>query len=209
MTKRKHRRPERVSPSPPDGDTREAKRQRRLERQREEAAARHRAARRQRAKRVGLTVVAVVVVAAGAFFVIRPDPELPGVERPASRGRGHVTAPSYDTSTPTSGAHLAQAPACRSYAEPLDPGLAVHALEHGAVVIWYDIAIAEQLRPELETIAGRWDSHVVVSPNTALDAPIVATAWNRLARYDEAGDDVGDFIDTYRRRGPERQLCGP
>jgi hypothetical protein len=151
----------------------------------------------------------VVVVGAGAFFLLRPDPELPGVERPTDQGRGHVTAPRYDTSTPTSGAHLAQAPACRSYAEPLDPGLAVHALEHGAVVIWYDTERAEELRPELETIAGRWDSHVVLSPNTALDAPIVATAWNRLARYDEAGDDVGDFIDTYRRRGPERQPCDP
>lgn len=129
------------------------------------------------------------------------------MERLSSQGDDHVAAPQYDTSTPTSGDHPLQAPACRSYAEPLELGLAVHALEHGAVLVWYDAARADELRPELEAIADRWDSHVVLSPNTAHDTPIVATAWNRLARYEEAGDDVAAFIETYRRRGPERQPC--
>lgn len=187
-------------------EAQEAKRQRRLERQRQEAAARQRAERRGRARRIAFAVVALLVVGIGGYFLLRPDPELADAERLSSQGDDHVAAPQYDTSTPTSGDHPLQAPACRSYAQPLEPGLAVHALEHGAVLIWYDAGRADELRPELDAIAERWDSHVVLSPNTALDAPIVATAWNRLARYDEAGD-VAAFIETYRRRGPERQPC--
>lgn len=188
-------------------EAQEAKRQRRLERQRQEAAARHRAARRAQARRVAFAVVALLVVGIGGYLLLRPDPELADVERLSSQGQGHVAATQYDTNTPTSGDHPLQAPACRSYSQPLAPGLAVHALEHGAVLVWYDAGRADELRPELEAIADRWDSHVVLSPNTALDAPIVATAWNRRARYEEAGDDVAAFIETYRRRGPERQSC--
>ena len=201
---RKRPAPGRGSRSP---EAQEAKRQRRLERQRQEAAARRRALRRAQARRIALAVVALLVVGIGGYFLFRPDPELAGVERLSSQGQDHVEAPQYDTSTPTSGDHPLQAPPCQSFPQPLEPGLAVHALEHGAVLGWYDAGRAEELRPELEAIADRWASHVVLSPNTELDAPIVATAWNRLARYDEAGDDVAAFIETYRRRGPERQPC--
>lgn len=190
-----------------DGDARDAKRERRLERQLQEAAARRRAVRRRRARRVLLGVVVAAALGVGAFLAFRPDPEVPGVERPANRGRGHVTAPTFASATPTSGAHLAQTPGCTAYSQPLEPGLAVHALEHGAVVVWYDAAQADELRDGLEDLADEWDSHVVVTPGDDLEAPIVATAWNRLSRYQEPGDDLREFIDTYRRRGPERQPC--
>lgn len=190
-----------------DSGVRDAKRERRLERQVQEAAARRRAARRRRVRTVTLGVLVIAAVGIGGFFVLRPDPEVPGVARPPNEGRGHVASPTFASATPTSGAHLAQAPRCTSYTQPLEPGLAVHALEHGAVVIWYDIAQADDVRPRLEDLADEWDSHVVLTPSGRLDAPIVATAWNRLAKYDEPGSDLRGFIDTYRRRGPERQPC--
>ena len=51
------------------------------------------------------------------------------------------------------------------------------------------------------------ESHVIVAPNAEIAEPLVATAWNRLKTFDEAGPDVADFIDAYRRRGPENVIC--
>lgn len=148
----------------------------------------------------------VGILAIGGWLALRPGPELVGVERPQDNGRGHVTNASFATSTPTSGQHAAQSPGCGLYPTPLDLDLAVHALEHGAVVLWFD-----QSRPalgaELADLVEEWDSHVVVSPSNGLDAPIIATAWNRRLAYDSVTDGVVDFVDTYRKRGPERVNC--
>lgn len=151
---------------------------------------------------MGIAVVSIV-----AIVLLRPDPEVPGVERPPDRGRGHGEGTRYETATPTSGKHPVQSPGCSDYSKPLEPGLAVHALEHGAVVVWYRADREDELRPALGDLAAQWDSHVVLSPNGSLPSPIVATAWNRLARYERPGEDLRRFIDTYRRRGPEREKC--
>jgi len=42
-------------------------------------------------------------------------------------------------------------------------------------------------------------------PHPDIDAPVVATAWNRRKSFDQPGGDVREFVDTYRRRGPERR----
>ncbi|MGQ0434893.1 MAG: DUF3105 domain-containing protein [Microthrixaceae bacterium] len=144
---------------------------------------------------------------AGAFVLLQPDPEVSGVERPRDLGGGHVANATYASPTPTSGPHPAQAPSCRATSSPLDPGLAVHALEHGAVVVYYRAADAATLRDPLEALADQFSSHVIVAPHETLDDPIVATAWNRLQRFDAVGGDVREFIDVYRRRGPERVDC--
>ncbi len=204
--------PGRSAPSPRDREAQAARRERRLERQRQEAAARRRHARRRRARRIGFAALGFAAlgfaaVAVAAVLLLRPDPEIDGVERPPNRGRGHIASPTYDTPTPTSGEHLAEAPTCTSYGEPIEPGLAVHALEHGAVIVWYQADRAADLRPALDDMAEEWDSHVLVAPNPDIESPIVAAAWNRLARYDVAGEQVRRFIDTYRKRGPERVPC--
>lgn len=184
-----------------------AKRERRLERQRQEAAARHRHARRRRVRRIGFAALGLAAVAIAAVLLLRPDPEIDGVERPPNRGRGHVASPTYETPTPTSGKHSAEAPTCASYGEPIEPGLAVHALEHGTVIVWYQADRAADLRPALDDMTQEWDSHVLVAPNPDIESPIVAAAWNRLGRYNVAGEEVRRFIDTYRKRGPERVPC--
>ncbi|HJT94737.1 MAG TPA: DUF3105 domain-containing protein [Mycobacterium sp.] len=137
----------------------------------------------------------------------RPDPELAGVTRPKNLGGGHVAAATFDSPTPTSGPHDERAPECGNYPEPLELPLAVHGLEHGAVVLWYDAARPE-LADELATATQRWTSHVIISPNTSIDRPVVATAWNRMKTYDKATDPgIADFVGTYRKRGPERVSC--
>jgi plasmid stabilization system protein ParE len=150
----------------------------------------------------------VVLLVVGAVFLLqRPDPEVEGVERPPDLGRGHVDSPAYTSNTPTSGKHLADAPSCGVFTEPLESGLVVHALEHGTVVVWYRTDERDRLAQPLQTLAERWDSHVIVAPQPDLPSPIVATAWNRLKEYERADRRLADFIDTYRRRGPERVDC--
>ncbi|MDZ4825694.1 MAG: DUF3105 domain-containing protein [Actinomycetota bacterium] len=151
--------------------------------------------------------MALAVAAAGLFFLLRPDPELEGVERPPNRGRGHVETVAYDTATPTSGKHASQAPQCGSQSSPLAPELAVHALEHGAVVIWYQSDAADELVAALDELVATFDSHVIVSPNDSISEPIVATAWNRLKRFTGPGADLDEFVRVYRKRGPEKVSC--
>lgn len=168
--------------------------------------------RRRRAARAWtvLAVGGLLVIAGFVGYVLwgelRPGPELAGVERPPNEGRGHVTGARYASETPTSGPHSTQAPRCGTYTQPLDPSLAVHALEHGAVVLWYDSA-RPALAEDLTQSASEWDSHVIISPSNNLDDAVVATAWNRQKSYDEVTPEVTEFIDTYRQRGPEQVDC--
>jgi hypothetical protein len=148
----------------------------------------------------------VAAVLFGGWLMFRPGPELAGVERPSDDGRGHVETATYRTGSPTSGAHNAGAPRCGAYSSPLAKDLAVHGLEHGTVVLWYDIA-NPNLGSELSSLMSGWESHVSVSPSSELDAPIVATAWNRSMRFSDVSPEVDAFIDTYRNRGPERVPC--
>ena len=82
----------------------------------------------------------------------------------------------------------------------------MHALEHGAVVLWYDAARPD-LALALAMIANEWSSHVIVSPSLDLREPVVATAWERQKSYTEVVPEVSEFVETYRKRGPERLSC--
>jgi len=170
---------------------------------------RSRKRRNSRVWNLALGATAVLLIGGVGYLIwdeVRPGPELIGVERPNNDGRGHRSGATYVSATPTSGAHSSRAPACGVYQTSVEPSLAVHALEHGVVVIWYDPARPE-LGGDLAVIANEWDSHVIVSPRAGLDSAIVATAWNRLKSYDTADPEIDEFIDTYRRRGPENVPC--
>ncbi len=169
-------------------------------------------ARRQRRARVWNiaawvgSLAVVVGIGFGLWLALRPGPELAGVERPPDAGRGHVASAAYSSGAPTSGAHASQSPTCGVYPTPLAPSLAVHALEHGVVVLWYD-ADRPDLAAELADVADNWDSHVIVSPSDNIDSPIVATAWNRRKAYSDVVPEVNEFVDIYRQRGPESVPC--
>lgn len=184
------------------------KRHERLERKAQAAAARAQAARRRRIRNVTLVTLAGVLMAVGLYLMLRPDPEVAGVERPSNEGREHVEASAarFDTPAPTSGPHPATAPACGSASGRLDAGLAVHGLEHGAVVVWYRPDDDER-RSELRELLSEWDSHWILSENPDIDSPVVATAWNRRKAFDRSGNDLREFVSTYRKRGPEDVSC--
>lgn len=193
-----------------------AKRERRRRRQAQEEHARRRAAQRTRWRRRAIGAGLAGVIVAGGAFMFWPDPELDGVERPTYEGRDHVTRGTridYGSAAPTSGPHWPVAARCGVHREPVDLPLAVHALEHGAVVVWHQPDLPDPVAERLHDLTDRWDSHVLVSPNPDIDAPVVLTALDRRLTL---GDDVPasalveratEFVEVYRGRGPESIDC--
>jgi hypothetical protein len=197
---------------PVDEVKRAEKRKRRDERKAAEAQAKQQAARRRQLKTALIVVAGIAaVVVVGVLLYPRLVPqELPGVIAPRNEGRTHVASDEsvdYATATPTSGPHSAGAPRCGVLDQQLPPELAVHALEHGSVVIWYQPELGGDEVGELRAIVGRFDDRVILSPNGQLDQPIVATAWNRLKPYEPGDPELEEFIETYRGRGPESVRC--
>jgi hypothetical protein len=148
----------------------------------------------------------VVVLLFGGWFLFKPGPELVGVERPPDDGRGHIQGATYDGAAPTSGQHRSASPPCGISQQQLPLDLAVHALEHGVVVFWYDESQPE-LAQELGEVVDNFRSHVIVSPSANLESDIVATAWNRRLEMTNGATEAQEFAETYRRRGPESVAC--
>lgn len=183
------------------------KREARLAKKIEQRRAEARRARMRRIRNLILVGAMALAIGLGVWVgFIRSEPELAGVDRPPNRGRGHVANATYDSAVPTSGPHDARAPDCGTFPEELPPALAVHALEHGIVVLWYD-ADQPHLADDLLAATSEFDSHVIIAANEALDTDVVATAWNRRAAYGASDPKITEFVRTYRQRGPERVSC--
>lgn len=200
-----------AEPSSTSATRDEQKRERRARRKEEREAARRR---KRRVRRLQYGAVAAVLlggVLALAVVLFWPDPELEGVEQLPNEGREHLASgASYDYGdpAPASGPHARRAPRCGEYSDPLPPTLAVHALEHGAVVLWHRPDVGDEVRDRLLGIMDEHDSHVIVSPNPDIRQPVVATAWQRRMRFADPEDPlVAEFVDTYRNRGPESVDC--
>lgn len=197
---------------PVDAQRQAEKRARREERKVAEAKTKQ-AAERKRKLRTGLAVAAgVAVVLVLGFFIVRKavPPELPGVEAQPNLGRTHSVngeQVNYATATPTSGTHAASSARCGIFSQEIPPEFAVHSLEHGTVVIWYQADLDPAEVSNLAGIVNEFDDRVIMSPNRQLTDPIVATAWTRLKAYDSADTEIADFIETYRGRGPENFTC--
>ena len=138
-----------------------AKKARRAERQRLEAEARAKAAKKVKVRQRLLAAAGVGVLVLAGFFVfslLQPGREVEGVEKLPSLGRDHLLQGqtfNYRSATPTSGAHAPSAPGCGSLGDlPLE--FAVHALEHGVVVVWYRPDLAVEEVTELITIMSEW-----------------------------------------------------
>jgi hypothetical protein len=107
----------------------------------------------------------------------------------------------YNSLPPTSGPHFAFTVAAGVYDRPVADGLAVHALEHGHVVIRYAPATSIHEITQLERLARRYGSDVLLAPYPKIDHGIALTAWGRidlLEHYDQ--DRVTAFIEALRGR---------
>jgi hypothetical protein len=115
----------------------------------------------------------------------------------------------YSHAYPTSGPHAPQPTRPGYYTEVQPPVGLVHALEHGAIVIYYG-------EPGPETVArlkdwtglyqGVWDG-VVAAPRPGLGQGVMLNAWRKrlpLKTFD--AKSAAAFIDAYRGRGPENPV---
>ena len=193
---------------------------------RDARAAAERRARRRSFLAVVAICTAVLVVGAFAFALLAGgkslDTEAAPVENypypaqffpPDPGGRTHFaqgeTYNDYNSNPPTSGPHTA-AVAPGVYDVPVPKESAVHNMEHGQVVVWYNCDGGPQpldeptctgLRQDLATIvteANDSGKRVLMTPYAEMDRRIALTAWQFLDTFDEFdAQRVLTFIDTF------------
>jgi len=138
------------------------------------------------------------------------------VEQFPSEGRQHVSSGqelSYAQSPPLSGPHYSRAVEGGFYENSQPAGNIVHALEHGAVVIYYnESAMNESVRASLQAFAdnhtGTWRSVIVVpQENESVEADYTLTAWrNRMYMDSYDAQTVYEFLSEFLGRGPENPV---
>lgn len=144
----------------------------------------------------------------GVLGSVAPDrigAGLPGVAVPLLPSP-HVSAAAiatvrYNSNPPTSGPHYPFVAAPGIYASPVPDGLAVHALEHGHIVLDYTPGVATADLATLRAIAKRYPRDVVLTPHAGLNHPIALTAWGRLETLGHADEpEIVTFIERLRGR---------
>ena len=120
----------------------------------------------------------------------------------------------YDTTPPAHGKHATATLGAGVYErrlsdnpeEELNIYKAVHSLEHGAVIVWYD-GLEDDDKDSLERTY-RTEQKVLVVPYPLLEGEtkVAMTAWGRMVSCDRLSTDVIDaFIERFReaRSAPE------
>lgn len=139
------------------------------------------------------------------------------VEEPADAGANHVdqgTPVSYTSNPPTSGDHWPQ-PADARFYPPESVGeppaeRAVHNLEHGQIVIWYNPSapgdVADDVRDYIAKQSGQQVIALLGVPYPQLEGGNLAmSAWGAFRTCDEVSEDVIDeFRANFQGRGPEQ-----
>ncbi|MDP9069402.1 MAG: DUF3105 domain-containing protein [Actinomycetota bacterium] len=202
----------------------EQKQQRRLAEERRKAEAK----REQRKKNLVTLLVAGVVIALVAFLVVSERRQLAGPVGVAGEEAGcgeiesveafdnqHIEegAPhdEYNSNPPTNGPHYATPSDTGFFTTAIEPERAIHNLEHGQIVIWYDPASPQQVKDDLEALAEKAPGVLLVTPYEGLDDfNFYLTAWNKLPNepkesfgtgYLQGCDAVAqEVVDEFRRR---------
>ena len=112
----------------------------------------------------------------------------------------------YGSNPPTSGPHASQFATNRVFDEPVAKESLVHAMEHAAVIIWYnttDRTVIETLA-KITNGANQSRKFVVMSKYDGMESNTIAlTAWTRLDKFsvsDFKDQRVLDFINAHSRR---------
>ncbi len=149
-----------------------------------------------------------MVIVAGAALIsyaaTRPGPtDIAEVRSYPSLPRNHVTGTVlYPQTPPVGGDHNATPLTCGGYEKPVpNENAAVHSLEHGAVWITYQPGLAAVQLAALKGLV-RGNDYRLLSPYTALPAPIVVTAWGTQLSVSSADDPrLAKFVRVYTQ-GP-------
>ncbi len=118
----------------------------------------------------------------------------------------------YSTSPATSGDHWATPISCGFYEDGLSDERIVHNLEHGNIVVSYNLATdgeVDQLRDALEGIGKNAIWGVTRSYDKIPSGTVALAAWGVLDTMQEVDEDrIKTFFDTYSGAlGPERITC--
>lgn len=103
----------------------------------------------------------------------------------------------YSQTPPVGGAHNARWLNCGIYTLAVPNENAVHDLEHGAVWVTYNPALAESEVAKLRELLP--STHTLMSPYAGMDSPIVISAWNVQLKVATASDPrLAQFLAKYR-----------
>lgn len=196
-------------------------------RARARSAAAERRARRRSFLAVAAVIVGVLVVAVLLLTLLDGgrdlDTEAAPVEGypypvqmlpPDPGARAHFppgqTYNDYNSSPPTSGPHTATTAPQGVSDIPVPKEMAVHNMEHGDVVVWYNCsggpqplgdAACTDLRNQLAAVvtdAIEGEKGVLMTPYDGMDQRIALTAWQFLDAFEEFdAERVRTFIDTF------------
>ncbi len=125
----------------------------------------------------------------------------------------------YSTNPPSGGDHYGAWAAFQTYDFPVPPGNLVHALEHGAVVFWYncpegcadEVADVETfiaaLPVDVSCVNTGAERRAILTPSPSLEARWAASAWGFALTADCFDEEAfADFYADHYGRGPE-DLC--
>jgi hypothetical protein len=192
------------------------------ERRTVEREERARAAKRRRWQRTAVRLVVAAGVAAGLVAVTLVvtgfgQPEY-GRAAPSEGGVGvHLDAGAplpQRNRPPTSGPHYGGRAAYGVFADPVEPGAWVHALEHGAIVVAFRCetpelcaSIAEEVKRDVYEPApvGRFGERKLLgTPYQDMASPFAVLAWGRILELETLDPaQVLAFYNRYVDRGPE------
>jgi len=137
-------------------------------------------------------------------------------ERPLLQPPTHIqpgeSHPPYSSVPPTSGWHYATTAPWGISQTPIAEEIQVHNLEHGGVIIQYNTRDRDLVQ-RLEELARKqadYPCYLIVAPYPNMGSAIALTAWGvvlYLQQYDETA--IQEFIDAYRKKGPEVVACTP
>lgn len=159
-----------------------------------------------------LAAIAIVTI----VFIVQQDSsnptlsrddigEIKGVEESKDLDRQHVQgAVEYPNTPPRGGNHSPVWVGCNQqvYTQPVQDGMAVHSLEHGAAWITYSPDLPKS---QVETLADKVKTSVFtfMSPYPGLESPITLTAWGKQLSVENAQDpSIEKFLVKYRN-GPD------
>ena len=155
-------------------------------------------------------LIAAVFIAGFATLVIL-DARQKAMSTPPDRVQTYDVGPAgkhteanvnYKQNPPVGGPHNPVWQNCGYYDQPVGDENAVHSLEHGAVWITYSPDLPQDQVEHLREIAEN-ETYVLVSPRDGLPSPVVASAWGKQLRLNNAEDpDLERFIGAYEQ-GPQ------
>ena len=143
------------------------------------------------------------IIAMAVFSNIRSSKWIEDVQKFTYESRNHIEGVNlYKELSPVGGDHAPTWQNCGFYNTPIDNGLGVHSLEHGAVWITYDPAITDDDKDLLSKLTVL-NTFVLISPIAGLDGKIALSAWNNQLIVDNVNDDrISKFIN-YFANGPQ------